>query len=138
MAQLSDDCFAFGGALLPLEEAQARIAALHAAVAGIETVTLANASGRILGGDLLAPIDLPPWPISAVDGYAIHHADLNADAPPVLPIAGRIAAGGATVAAPRGYAVRIFTGAVMPEGPDTVMMQEDCAVTPEGVRFAPG
>jgi molybdopterin molybdotransferase len=138
MAQLSDDCFAFGGALLPLEEAQARIAALHAAVAGIETVTLANASGRILAGDLLAPIDLPPSTNSAVDGYAIHHADLSADAPTVLPIAGRIAAGGATVPAPRGYAVRIFTGAVMPVGPDTVMMQEDCEVTPDGVRFAPG
>lgn len=138
MAQLSDDCFAFGGALLPLAEAQARLMSLHECVVGSEAVGLAAADGRILAGDLFAPIDLPPARNSAVDGFAVYHADLAADAPTLLPVAGRIAAGGAVVAAPRGQAVRIFTGAVMPDGPDTVMMQEDCAVTAQGVRIAPG
>ncbi len=138
MAQLSDDCFAFGGALLPLAEAQARIADLHNTVSGVEDVALAESCGRILAYDLSAAIDLPPWNNSAVDGYAVHHADLDPNVPTDLPVSGRIAAGGAMVAAPRGTAIRIFTGAVMPEGPDTVMMQEDCEVTPAGVRFAPG
>lgn len=138
MVQLSDDCFAFGGALLPLEEAQARIAALHMAVTASETVGLATACGRVLAHDIMAPIDLPPWSNSAVDGYAVHHADLAAEIPTVLPVVGRIAAGGPPVPAPRGTAVRIFTGAVMPEGPDTVMMQEDCALTTDGVVIAPG
>jgi molybdopterin molybdotransferase len=138
MAQLSDDCFAFGGALLPLDEARARISSLFNAVTAIVQADLRAAEGRILAADIIAPIDLPPNFNSAVDGYAIHHADLAADAPTTLPVIGRIAAGGAAFAAPRAQAVRIFTGAVMPAGPDTVMMQEDCELTDEGVRIAPG
>jgi molybdopterin molybdotransferase len=138
MAQLSDDCFAFGGALLPLQDAQAHILAAFSCVTATETLPLIEACGRILAADLLAPIDLPPSSNAAVDGYAIFHADLNPNAPTTLPVAGRIAAGGAPVAALRGHAMRIFTGAVMPDGPDTVMMQEDCELTPEGVRIAPG
>ncbi|MCW3474025.1 molybdopterin molybdotransferase MoeA [Limobrevibacterium gyesilva] len=139
MAQLSDDCFAFGGALLPLDDAQARVAALHACVAGREEVALEAATGRILAADFIAPIDLPPQTNSAVDGYAVTHADLLADRPTLLPLFGRTAAGHAPAGpVPRGHASRIFTGAVMPEGPDTVMMQEDCEATDAGVVVQPG
>ena len=93
MAQLSDDCFAFGGALLPLAEAQARIAARHAVKAGIERVALAAAAGRVLARDEMAPIDLPPADNSAVDGFAVHFDDLVAGAPTTLPLLGRAAAG---------------------------------------------
>ncbi len=139
MAQLSDDCFAFGGALMPLAEAQARIAELYACVASTEPVTLSDAVGRVLAADAIATIDLPPQTNSAVDGYAVYHADLSVDRPTLLPVEGRTAAGedpGAPL--PRGRARRIFTGAVMPSGPDTVMMQEDCELTEAGVIVQPG
>jgi molybdopterin molybdotransferase len=139
MAQLSDDCFAFGGALLPLEEAQARIRASYEPRAGTELVGLMQATGRILTHAVHAPIPLPPQTNSAVDGYAVYHEDLLPDRPTLLPVEGRTAAGHPPEGGiPRGYASRIFTGAVMPDGPDTVMMQEDCKLTAEGVLLPPG
>ncbi len=139
MAQLSDDCFAFGGALLPLHAAQARIAVAHAVKAGTETVALAEAVGRVLAQDAAAPIDLPPTDNAAVDGFALYFDDLAAAAPTTLPVHGRAAAGAApTGPVPRGQALRIFTGAVMPDGPDTVMMQEDCVIESGRVTVRPG
>jgi molybdopterin molybdotransferase len=139
MAQLSDDCFAFGGASMPLQQARSRIGELYAPVTGIETVGLAAAAGRILAHDIHAPVDLPPHTNSAVDGYAVYHADLHSDRPTELPLHGRAAAGHPSrTAQPRGTAGRIFTGAVMPDGPDTVMMQEDCTVTATGILVLPG
>src|SRR5262245_44724853 len=124
MAQLSDDCFAFGGALLPLEAAQARIAELYAAVVAQEVVPLGAAGGRVLAEDVIAPSAVPPVAKAAVDGYAVRHADLAPDRPTVLPLAGRITAGHPPDAPlPPGHAGRVFTGAVVPEGADTVMMQ---------------
>src|SRR5208283_4945668 len=76
MAQLSDDCFAFGGALLPLDEARARIAAAHTVKSGIARVALGKAVGRVLAHDAVAPFDLPPTDNSAVDGFAVHLDDL--------------------------------------------------------------
>ena len=138
MAQLSDDCFAFGGALLPLDAARAEIATLYACRASSETIPLALACGRILAAAAIAAIDLPPQRNSAVDGYAVHHADLSPDQPTILPLHGRTAAGDTPTAVPPGHAGRIFTGAVMPDGPDTVMMQEDCELTDAGVLLQPG
>jgi molybdopterin molybdotransferase len=140
MAQLSDDCFAFGGALLGVDAALALIDERIAPVVEQEIVPLAAAAGRILAHDLVAAIDVPPHANSAVDGFAIIHADLLPDGETVLPIAGLAAAGhplGRAVR--RGEAIRIFTGAPMPDGADTVMMQEDC-VTEGGdrVRLKPG
>jgi len=147
MAQLSDDCFAFGGALLTVDAALALIAERVEPVVEAETVPLAAAAGRILARDLVATIDVPPHANSAVDGYAIAHADLAADRETVLPVSGRAAAGH-PLDRPfrRGEAIRIFTGAAMPEGADTVMMQEDCTVESAGetggenarVRLKPG
>ncbi|HVC54077.1 MAG TPA: gephyrin-like molybdotransferase Glp [Stellaceae bacterium] len=139
MAQLSDDCFAFGGELLSVDAALALIGERVAAVAGAQTVPLAAAAGRVLARDLVAGINVPPHANSAVDGYAVAHADLSPGADTVLPIGGRAAAGHPLGRAlRRGEAIRIFTGAPMPEGADTVMMQEDCRVEGDSVRLAPG
>ena len=140
MAQLSDDCFAFGGPLLSVEAAEALIADRVPPVPGVEQVGLAAALGRVLARDLLAPLPLPPFHNSAVDGYAFRHADLGggADGRTVLRLDGRVAAGQAAAPLPPGAAARIFTGAPMPPGADTVLMQEDAALEPGGVVVPPG
>jgi molybdopterin molybdotransferase len=138
LAQLSDDCFAFGGKLLSISAAQGRIAADVPCVAGTEHVPLQESDGRILAEDLIAPVDLPPFDNAAVDGYAVRLADLAATA--VLPTVGRLAAGEpATDALAPGTARRIFTGAALPPGADTVFMQEDVQIEGDRrVRFPPG
>ena len=139
MAQLSDDCFAFGGALLGVDAALALIRARIVPVVAEEVVQLSDAAGRILVRDIVAQIDVPPHANSAVDGFALAHADLLPDRETTLPVAGRAAAGHPLGrAARRGEAIRIFTGAPMPEGTDTVMMQEDCVVEAGRVRVKPG
>lgn len=139
MAQLSDDCFAFGGTLLSVDAALALIAERVVPVVGEEIVPLAEAAGRILARDLVAEMDLPPHANSAVDGYAVAHADLSPDGETVLPVTGRAAAGHPLGRAVEpGEAIRIFTGAPMPEGADTVMMQEDCTFAAGKVTMKPG
>jgi molybdopterin molybdotransferase len=139
MAQLSDDCFAFGGALLGVDAALALIEARVAPVVAEEVVPLSQAAGRILARDLVAAIDVPPHANSAVDGFAVIHADLLPDRETMLPVTGRAAAGHPLGRPARlGEAIRIFTGAPMPEGADTVMMQEDCVVEAGRVRLKPG
>ena len=133
MAQLTDDCFAFSGPLLPLDDMERLIGERVAPVAETEQVPLRGACGRVTAADVKAPVDLPPFDNSAVDGYAVRHADLRADGDSTLTIAGRLTAGARTgVALEPGQAIRIFTGAAMPAGADTVFMQED--VTVDGDR----
>jgi molybdopterin molybdotransferase len=126
MAQLSDDCFAFGGPMMSVDEAVAIIAARVSAVQDIEAVVLAAADGRVLARDISAPLPLPPFTNSAVDGYAVRSGDLPQAGEQAFPVAGRVQAG-ASAPAPvePGHAMRIFTGAPMPQGADTVFMQED-------------
>lgn len=110
-------------ALLPVEEAQARLLALRAPLAG-ETVALADAHGRYLAVDVLAERDQPAAPLSAMDGYAIRFDDL----PGPWTVVGEVAAGAAPGrAVGTGEALRIFTGAIVPPGADTVIVQEDVA-----------
>lgn len=107
--------------MLPLEEAQARLLALGVP-RPVETVGLNDAPGRFLGAPLVARLTQPPADVSAMDGWAVRHADI----PGPWAAIGTAAAGrpfDGTVAA--GQAVRIFTGAVIPTGADTVMVQED-------------
>jgi molybdopterin molybdotransferase len=125
MAQLSDDCFAFGGPLLSIEAAVGLMGERLPVVAGIETVPLTGADARVAAEDVVARTDLPPFDNSAVDGYAVRFADLPASGGARLPVAGRIAAGQAASDLAQAAAVRIFTGAPMPAGADTVFMQED-------------
>jgi molybdopterin molybdotransferase len=137
MAQLSDDCFAFSGPLMPVEEAERLIVERVSPVAESEDVRLGEARARVLAADIVAPISLPPFANSAVDGYAVRHADLAREGDTRLPIMGRAAAGHAAgTGYSGGAAIRIFTGAPMPDGADTVFMQEDCRVE-DGVVVLP-
>jgi molybdopterin molybdotransferase len=140
MAQLSDDCFAFGGPMRSVDDTAALIASRLSAVEESETVPLAIADGRILAKDLVAPLPLPPFTNSAVDGYALHGDDLPETAEKAFPVVDRIQAGMAPdrPVAP-GQATRIFTGAPLPDGVDTVYMQEDVRVDEAGrVILPPG
>lgn len=143
MAQLKDDCFAFDGGLMPVDDALAILTGRIACVVGTEDVPLRQALGRILAEDVAAPRNVPPHDNSAVDGYAVYHADLNADGETRLPVAGRIAAGHPLRGpAERGKAYQIFTGAPMPTGadggPDTVFMAEDAEVAGDVVILPKG
>src|ERR1700710_3022282 len=133
MAQLSDDCFAFGGPMMAVDEAVAIIAARVTAVQDIETVDLRNADGRILATSVSAPLPLPPFTNSAVDGYAVRGGDLPLTEEQAFPVTGRVQAGASAQAPIKpGHVMRIFTGAPMPEGADTVFMQEDVRLDEAG------
>ena len=93
MAQLTDDCFAFSGPLLPVEDAERMIRERVVPVAEVETAVLGAALGRVIAQDVVAPLDLPPFDNSAVDGYAVRHADLAQHGETKLKIVGRIQAG---------------------------------------------
>lgn len=96
------------------------------------TVPLAMAMGHRLAKDVFAAIDTPPFANSAMDGFAVHFSDISKGA---LPIAQRIAAGSTPTVLTRGCAARIFTGAPVPIGADTVIIQEDCEYDEDNVRF---
>ncbi len=145
MVQLGKDAFAAGDRLMSVDAAVAALFARVRNVAEVEQVFLVEAEGRVLAQDLIAPIDLPCFDNSAVDGYAVRFENLAQSGETVLEIGGRAAAGHALAAACRdggnlvGKAVRIFTGAAMPQGMDTVFMQEDCGCRPDGrVVLPPG
>jgi molybdopterin molybdotransferase len=141
MAQLSKDCFVTGGGVLTVEEAVAAIVARFSPVEGVETAGLLDADGRVLAEDLPATLQLPPFTNSAVDGYAVRAADLPpAGAARSFRIAGRLKAGDPAPAprAEQGEAVRIFTGAPLPEGFDSVLMQEDAREDGPGRVSLPG
>lgn len=126
MAQLTDDCFAFSGPLLRLDDADRLITERITPVAETEDILLAQAYGRVIAQDMMASLDVPPFDNSAVDGYAVRHADLDANSDTRLRVTDRITAGRAiTHVLAAGEAIRIFTGAPMPPGTDTVFMQED-------------
>ncbi|HEX4766656.1 MAG TPA: gephyrin-like molybdotransferase Glp [Lichenihabitans sp.] len=139
MAQLSDDCFAFGGPLMSIDEAVALIAARVEVVAGVEVLPLAKADGRVLAEDVRAGIALPAFANSAVDGWAVAFADLAPRGETRLPVRGRVAAGGSAEGlAAEGCAVRVFTGAPIPSRADTVFMQEDVALEGDRVVLPAG
>ena len=139
MAQLTDDCFAFNGPLLPVDEAERLIAERIAPIDGSESVALRTASGRVLAGDVVAPVNVPPFDNSAVDGFAVRADGLAANGETRLAIVDRITAGHVSDRALKaGEAIRIFTGAPMPQGADTVFMQEDCRIEGDHVIVPPG
>jgi molybdopterin molybdotransferase len=139
MAQLTDDCFAFSGPLLPLSDMERLIGERVTPVSETERVPLRGADGRVTATDIKAPVDLPPFDNSAVDGYAVRHADLKRDGDTKLAIAGRLTAGArADLVLKPGQTIRIFTGAAMPAGADTVFMQEDVTVDGDHVTVPKG
>ncbi|MFC5353865.1 gephyrin-like molybdotransferase Glp [Azospirillum himalayense] len=125
------DCFAAPApsAPLPLDEALARVEHVYGAVTEPEEVPLRAALGRILAEPVTATVNVPPVAVSAMDGWGYGKADaVGADGDVLrLAVVGRVPAGSVfpgTVGP--GEAVRIFTGAPIPAGVDTVAMQEDC------------
>ncbi|MER0041683.1 MULTISPECIES: gephyrin-like molybdotransferase Glp [unclassified Pseudomonas] len=117
--------------LMPVEQALARLLELADATPIVEQeiIDLAAADGRVLAEPMVAGLDLPPWPNSAMDGYALRLADWQGEA---LPVSQRILAGMAPDALQPGTCARIFTGAPVPQGADTVEMQENVSVGDDG------
>ncbi|WP_122864576.1 gephyrin-like molybdotransferase Glp [Pseudomonas viridiflava] len=122
-------------ALMPVEDAIARLLEMAEAapITQHERVRLADAEGRVLATDLVSTLDLPPWPNSAMDGYALRVSDWRGEP---LPVSQRIFAGQAPEPLAPGTCARIFTGAPVPEGADCVEMQENAEVLDDQrVRF---
>jgi molybdopterin molybdotransferase len=124
--------------MITFAEALSRLLAQARPVEGLETVPLLYSSRRVLAEDIVSPIAVPGWDNSQMDGYAVRAADIagaTPEKPVVLPVSDRIPAGNVGGTLKAGSAARIFTGAPMPEGADTVVPQEDCEAVPEGVKF---
>ncbi|MDX1698943.1 MAG: molybdopterin molybdotransferase MoeA, partial [Thiohalobacterales bacterium] len=111
-----------------VEEAVAALLAQAQPVAGTEQLDLAHACERVLAEDLVSPIDVPGFDNSAMDGYALHSSDLGQAQGEGLAITQRIMAGSTGDPLEQGSAARIFTGAPLPAGADTVVMQEHCRI----------
>jgi molybdopterin molybdotransferase len=140
MTELRDDCFELDGEnLTPLAEALALLANRLSSVVETEMVSLNNALNRALAEDVIAPRNVPPHNNAAVDGYAVFYDDLIPGEETRLYVTGRIAAGHPLERpAVKGEALRIFTGAPVPLGPDTIFMQEDCNIEDDVVVLKPG
>ena len=125
--------------LLSVAEAQALILEGVTAVTETETLPLRAVLGRVLAQDVTSPIDVPSHTNSAMDGYAVRAADLPADGVAEFPVPGTSWAGRPwlTPIEP-GQAVQIMTGGMMPEGADTVIMQEQVEREGDTVRIGMG
>jgi len=135
---MKDDCFALppGVNWMPVDDALAHLKSRLGPVVGTEEISVPDAAGRVLAKDQMALRSNPPGANSAVDGYGFAHASTT-DGPQVLPLVdGRAAAGEPFEGiVPAGHAIRILTGALIPEGVDTVVMQEDVNVQDGHVAF---
>ncbi len=120
--------------MLTLQEAQTEILARVRVTDRVETLPLARACGRFAARTLNAAVDNPAFDNSAMDGYALNSRDLAAHGF-MLPVLGESSCGSAPQALTPGTAMRIFTGAPLPAGADTVVMQEDVERAGENARF---
>ena len=124
---------------MPVDRARALIREFLQPLTAVERVHVRAALDRVLATDIASPLDVPGHDNSAMDGWAIRYADLASTGATLLRRVGESFAGkpfGGRLAA--GETVRIFTGGVMPDGADTVVMQERATETPGGVSIAPG
>ena len=129
MTQLSNDCFKHSKKRISLEKAVYILEKRIRCVKKKQKVKLDQALGRILSKDIVSKLNVPPFNNTAVDGYAFKHSDLNKKKETILKLNGRIAAGqDFNKKIKKGEIARIFTGAKVPEGTDTVIMQEDCNI----------
>ncbi len=124
--------------LMTVEQALEKLLAAAKAPTDIETVPLGEALGRVLAGDQSSPVNVPPADNSAMDGFALRFADTVADGETTLAVSQRIPAGAVPEALQPGTAARIFTGAEVPPGADTVVMQEQCRWDEAQVTIAAG
>jgi len=118
--------------LLPLDEALERMLQDAPGPPSSTDVPLLECLGRVLAQDVVSTIDVPPQDNSAMDGYALRAADASGD----IPVSQRIPAGAAAKPLEPGTAARLFTGATIPPGADTVVMQEECEAGDGVVRIA--
>lgn len=121
--------------LIPVEEARQRALALARPPGKAEALALARAIGRILAQPLCARADAPGFDAVAMDGYALASATLSGPGPWILPLDGRSAAGDAPAALTPGHARRVLTGAPLPAGADTVVMQEHVTAVGAGIAL---
>lgn len=132
-AKLIDDCFVLDKDRLPHAEAIAILKSRVRPVVGVEQVPVAEAAWRFLAEAIVSPRAIPAHDNAAVDGYAFAHAAYDQDQGARFKVVGQAAAGHPFNETPtRGNTVRIFTGAVMPEGLNTVAMQEDVRLEQKG------
>ena len=136
---LGDDCFALpaGVSWTPVDTALARLREGLNCVTQTETVVATDALGRVLARPVVAARSNPPTANSAIDGYAFAWASIRKGDEASLPLEpGRSAAGHPFQGiVPEGHALRILTGAEMPHGTDTVVLQEDCTASVGRVHF---
>lgn len=122
---MSDSCFSSSD-LISVEQAIDFLLDKASPVSETESLQLNNASGRILATDVNSAVTVPPNDNTAMDGYVVRYSDLDNSGETLLPISQRIPAGHNPVPLLHASAARIFTGAPIPEGADTVIMQEQC------------
>jgi molybdopterin molybdotransferase len=131
--QLVDDCFVTNRPSMSHAEAMDVFRQRIACVVQDDNVLVSASTGRVLAERITATFPVPAHTNAAVDGYAFAASGYDRAAGSTFQLAGRAAAGHALAAAvPAGSAARIFTGAVIPPGCDTVAMQEDCRLDAEG------
>lgn len=135
---LKNDCFALPGDThwTPVSEALSLLRDRLAPTVGQASVGLQDGLGRVLSADVMALRSNPPLPNSAVDGYGLRHADIQAG-PQTMPLMTGRAAAGAPFSGElaKGHAIRILTGATIPDGVDTVILQEDISTDGTNVAF---
>lgn len=136
--RLRDDCMAMpqGVTWIPVDQALTRLRDGITPVAQTETIPVPQAGGRVLARPAIALRSNPPAANSAVDGYGFAHAATGSGIQRLPLVHGRAAAGQPWPhAVPKGHAIRILTGAILPEGVDTVVLEEDCATDGRVVAF---
>lgn len=121
-------------ALMPIEQALDTLLAIATGRIRPETVSLDAADGRVVLDDIHAAVDVPPWPNSAMDGYALCSADQQTGRE--FEVSQRIPAGVAPEPLTPGTVARIFTGAPIPDGADAVVMQENCVVSNRRIQIS--
>src|SRR5690606_30065495 len=124
--------------LLPFDDALAALLDNAAAVPETESLDTIDCAGRVLAADVRSTIDVPPHDNTQMDGYAVRRADLagaSEQAPVRLPVVQRIPAGHVGRPLGAGEAARIFTGGLIPDGADAVVMQEQARAEGESVVF---
>lgn len=127
-----DMCHTAG--LISLEQALEKLFSQTQTITCSETIPLTDATQRIAATDIISPINVPPFDNSAMDGYGLRISEWDGKTP--MPIAGKSFAGQPMQGElPQGSCVRIMTGAPIPHGVDTVIMQEEAEETAQGILF---
>ena len=135
--KLINDCFIHDKDRLKHEEAIAILKSRIKPICDVETLDLRHTIGRVLAETIISSQDIPLSNNAAVDGYAFRHSDFD-NTNGKFPIIARIVAGDTNaIELPPNSAVRIFTGAMIPNGADTIAMQEDCEVDNDSEVFIP-